>query len=82
MDTHIILYVKRGCPWCVEATDWLDRHGFQYEEVNVNADAGAFAEMRRISGQSRAPTMAIGGKVLADFGAEELEDFMRDHGLV
>jgi glutaredoxin 3 len=79
MDSNIILYVKRGCPWCSEATAWLDQHGFEYEEVDVSGDPAAFAEMRKLSGQSCAPTMTIGDLMLADFGAEELEDFMREH---
>ena len=68
----IRLFVKPGCPWCREAKDWLDEHGLRYETVNVIADAAAFAEMERLSGQTLAPVIAVDGHVLADFGAPEL----------
>jgi len=68
------VYVKPGCPWCTEALAYLDDHGYAYEAVDVIADPEAFAEMRELSGQSSAPTM-----LLADFGAEELEAFLKKH---
>lgn len=73
----MILYIKRGCPWCDMAEAWLSRHGVAYAAVNVLSDAGAFAEMRKISGQSKAPVLVTpDGRCLADFGPEELPDFL------
>jgi glutaredoxin 3 len=72
-----ILYIKPGCPWCIEATAWLDEHGIPYRRVDVVADAGARAEMERKSRQSKAPTLDWHGKILADFGVEELVPFLR-----
>jgi glutaredoxin len=73
------VYVKPGCPWCTEALAYLDDHGYAYEAVDVIADPEAFAEMRELSGQSSAPTMTYGDLLLADFGAEELEAFLKKH---
>ena len=50
-------------------------------EVNVSGDRDAFAEMQRLSGQTYAPTLVVGDKVLADFGPEELEPFLKSVGL-
>lgn len=45
--------------------------------VDVLSDNAAFAEMRRLSGQSKAPVLVTGdGRVLADFGPEELPGFL------
>ncbi|MES2695283.1 MAG: glutaredoxin, partial [Verrucomicrobiota bacterium] len=33
-----ILYVKKGCPWCDEAVQFLDGHGVSYRLVEVSAD--------------------------------------------
>jgi len=75
------LFIKAGCPWCEEAEEWLHRQGLEYEVVDVLKDAAAYEEMRRISGQSRAPTLLMpDGAVLADFGTEELEDFLKECG--
>lgn len=71
-----ILYVKPGCPWCHEVTEFLDEHGISHREVNVMTDESGFAEMRRKSGQSRVPTLDWHGEILADFGVDELVPFL------
>ena len=55
---------------------WLDDHDIAYEKIDVIADEAAFAEMVRISGQELAPVLEVDGKVLADFGPEELAKFL------
>jgi glutaredoxin len=76
------LFVKVWCPWCVAAREWLDARGFKYEWRDVEAAEADFAEMRRLSGQGKTPTLVTGdGKVLPDFGTEELEAFVKKHGL-
>jgi glutaredoxin 3 len=54
---------------------WLDEHGIQYETLDVIADEAAFDEMIRLSGQELAPVIDVNGKVLADFGPEQLAEF-------
>lgn len=76
------LYVKTGCPWCAEAIDFLQRHRIAYQTINVSHDPSAMAEMVRISGQSKAPSLDWHGNVLADFGAAELEPFLRRLGVL
>jgi glutaredoxin 3 len=79
MDEGMTVYIKPGCPWCIEAEDYLRARGYKYEVVNVYADREGYAHMQKISGQSLCPTLTIGDKILADFGEEELEEFLRDH---
>jgi glutaredoxin 3 len=76
------LYVKSGCPWCAEAEAYLQEHNIAYGKVDVHADHEAFAEMKRLSGQGKAPTMRWGEEILADFGADELDAFLREKGVV
>jgi glutaredoxin 3 len=76
------LYIKAGCPWCDEAESYLQEHGIAYGKVDVQADAAAFAELKRLSGQTKAPTMRWGEEILADFGAEELDVFLRAKSVV
>ena len=71
------LFIKPYCGWCHKAIHWLDEHHIQYEKVDVIADAQAFAEMVRISNQDLAPVLEVNGKVLADFGPEELPGFFQ-----
>ena len=76
------LYVKSGCPWCAEAEDYLHEHGIAYGKADVYDDPSAFEEMKRLSGQSKAPTMRWDDEILADFGAEELDAFLRERNVV
>jgi glutaredoxin len=72
------LYVKIWCPWCIEAIDWLKARGYDFQLIDVLADADAFAHMRQISGQSLTPTLEMdNGDVLADFDVGQLEKFLR-----
>lgn len=77
------IYVKPGCPWCVEVLNYLRQRGYRFDLVDVLTDDDGYAEMKRLSGQSKTPTMRVGadGPVLADFGVEELVPFLKEHGL-
>ncbi|MBW8864836.1 MAG: glutaredoxin family protein [Verrucomicrobia bacterium] len=72
------LFIKPYCGWRHKAIHWLDEHGIQYEKIDVIADEAAFAEMVRISCQELAPVLEVDGKVLADFGPEELPGFFKN----
>ena len=69
------LFIKPYCSWCHKAMDWLNAHGIEYETVDVIASVEAFDEMVRLSGQELAPVIEVDGKVLADFGPEQLAKF-------
>jgi glutaredoxin 3 len=71
----IRLFIKPGCPWCDEATDWLDSHGVQYKTLDVTSSRAAREEMLELTGQTKAPSIEVDGHILADFGADELEDW-------
>ncbi|HEX3628245.1 MAG TPA: glutaredoxin family protein [Verrucomicrobiae bacterium] len=71
----IRLFIKPYCGWCNQAMAWLDEQGISYETLDVIADDKANAEMVRLSGQTLAPVIDVDGKILADFGPEELATF-------
>ena len=79
MSAPLHLYVKTWCPWCITAVRYLRKHGYDFDEIDVESDRAAYAEMIRLSGQSYTPTLEVEGKVLADFGPDELEKFLRVH---
>ncbi len=71
------LYIKQGCPWCQEAIEWLDQHHINYTPIEVRHDPAAFSKLVEISGQTKTPTLQMpDGRVLADFGVEELSAFL------
>jgi glutaredoxin len=71
----IRLFIKPYCGWCDKAVRWLDDHDVEYKTIDVIADDEAFDEMVEISGQTLAPVLDVDGKILADFGPEELPGF-------
>jgi glutaredoxin 3 len=81
-STSMILYVKAGCPWCRVAEDYLDKRGYKYTLVEVRRDPAALGELKRISGQTFAPTLVIGDLILPDFGPDELADFLKEHNIL
>lgn len=74
------MFIKPYCPWCQKALHWLDERGIRYEKLDVIADSAAFQEMVSLSGQTLAPVIEVDGKVLADFGPDELERFWGNLG--
>ena len=72
---RVRLFIKSYCSWCHQAIRWLDRHGVSYETLDVIADDAAMVGMVRSSGQDLAPVIEVDGRVLADFGADELEEW-------
>jgi glutaredoxin 3 len=74
-----IIYVKTGCPWCDEVLDYFDKNDMPYKKITVSGNQEAMQEMIDLSGQTKAPTMNWYGKILADFGVEELIPFLKEH---
>lgn len=77
-----ILYVKTGCPYCKAAMDYLDRNKIGYEKIDVRGSDEGMKRLQEISGQTKTPTLVWNSDVLANFGVEQLEDFLRKHAQV
>ena len=73
----IRLYIKPFCGWCHDAVNWLNAHGFKYTKLDVTSDPAAAQEMRRLTGQTMAPSIDIDGEILPDFDTRELESFLK-----
>jgi glutaredoxin 3 len=72
---RIRLFIKPYCGWCHKAERWLNERGIEYEKVDVITDEAAYDEMIRLSGQDLTPVLDVDGKILADFGPEQLAGF-------
>ena len=72
-----ILYIKQGCPWCIAAEDELQKLGVKHEVREVRSNPAYFEEMKKLSGQTKAPVLQMDGRILADFGPEQLPGFLR-----
>ena len=74
-----ILYVKTGCPYCKAAIEFLNERGVKYEQVDVRGSDSGMKKLQDLSGQTKTPTLDWDGDVLADFGTDELEEFLKTH---
>ena len=77
MENERVLYVKNGCPWCVEVEEYLAENGIAVRRVVVSGNRDGLEEMMELSGQSKAPTIDWEGEVLSDFGVDELVPFLK-----
>ena len=71
----ITAYLKSVCGWSGGVRDVFARYGLEYEEKLID-DPNIYAEMVTKSGQPLSPCVESDGEMLADVGAEEVEDYL------
>ena len=67
------LYIKQGCPWCVDAIAYFNAKGIDLEIIDVRTESERIKELVEVSGQSMTPTFKHGDFVVSDFDLEEFE---------
>lgn len=79
----VIVY---GADWCGDtrrALQQLDDLGVAYDYVNVEQDKQASSWVKSHNdGKERKPTIKVGGRVLSVPDARQLEDALRENGLL
>ena len=70
------LYVKEGCPWCIDALAYFKTKSMELEIIDVRNDPSRMPELIEISGQSKTPTLQNGEFIVADFDIDEFEEAM------
>jgi glutaredoxin 3 len=81
MASDITLYSRAWCSWCMDAKEYLTERGFEFTEIDVGKDREAYDDMRELSDQTYVPTLVAGDQVLANFDTEQLEKFLKQHGI-
>ena len=62
--------------------DLLLEYDIPFEERNVSENREFMKEMVEKSNQTFAPTLYIDGEILADVGADEVEAYLREKGVI
>jgi glutaredoxin 3 len=75
----IIMYATGWCPYCARAREILASKNAVVEEIDVDARAGARAEMVARSGRRTVPQIFIGETYVG--GCEDLEELDGSGGL-
>jgi glutaredoxin 3 len=78
----LIVYTKRGCPWCEEVLSFLRGEKISFEEREVRANAGYFQELETKSHQNKTPTFDIDGEIFADSSKAEIIPVLIQKGIL
>ena len=74
-----ILYIKQGCPWCVDALEYFKQINLKLEVVDVIQNPSKMNDLMGCSGQSKTPTLKNDGFVVKDFDIEEFKQAMLEN---
>ena len=59
--SHVTIYTKPYCPYCVRALDLLEKKGVDFTEIEAAFDSAKRQEMvRRAHGQATFPQIFVG----------------------
>ncbi len=64
---QVLMYARPGCGYCTRARQLLERKGIPYTEVDIEAIAGARAEMQQRSGRTTVPQIFVDDRHLGGF---------------
>lgn len=56
---NIIIYTKSYCPYCHRAKDILNKHGYDFTEIDVEHDKDKFNEMVSKASRKTVPQIFI-----------------------
>ena len=65
--THVRVYSKKHCPFCVRAKDLLQRKGVAYEEIDVEEKDDLRSWLAEATGQKTIPQIFAGERSLGGF---------------
>ena len=75
-------YLKPKCGWSMGVRAIMDKHGLEYEDLDIINNSDLYAEMVEKSGQPLSPCVDLDGVMLADVSGEEVENYMLSNDLV
>jgi glutaredoxin 3 len=78
-DAPVLMYVSSWCPYCTRARELLRRKGVSIEEIDIDAQPEARAEMIRRSGRRTVPQIFIGEHHVG--GSDDLHELESAGGL-
>ena len=67
----LTVYSKTTCPYCIHAKNYLNNHGIDFREVNIEQDDEA-KEFIRSQGHRTVPQIYMDGKLFVEGGWQGL----------
>ncbi len=81
-DQKIIAYLDPHCPWTRGVVGFLESRELSFDYRDITKNPTDYEEMVAKSGQYSSPCVEIDGQMLADVGADEVEAWMQQHGML
>ena len=66
ISPKIVMYSRPGCPDVARASYYLRQHGLDWDEINIDADPDAEAQVIAWVGRAATPTLWIGETMLVE----------------
>jgi len=73
----IKVYSTSTCYFCVKLKDFLKKNKIKFEDIDVNKDKKAAAEMIQKSGQTGVPVSDIDGEIITGFDVEKIKKALK-----
>ncbi len=74
-----ILYIKQGCPWCLDALEYFKNINLSVDVVDVINNPTKMVELVKCSDQNKTPTLKNGEFVVSDFDINEFKQAMLEN---
>jgi glutaredoxin 3 len=71
------VYSTPTCPYCVMAKDFLNKHGVDFEDIDVASDRDAATYIIEKSGQMGVPVIEIGNEIIVGFNRDALSKALK-----
>jgi len=71
------VYSTTWCVYCKMAKDFLKENNIKFEDINVQENPEAAAEMIKKTGQTGVPVIEIDGKIVIGFNIEEIKKVLK-----
>ena len=68
---EVIMYATSWCPYCQKSREFFKRYGIQYIEHDIERDAAAWRENKRLGGGG-VPMILVGDQLVAGFNEQQL----------
>ncbi len=78
----IIAYLDPYCPWTRGVVHFLESRKLSFEYRDITKNHTDYEEMVAKSGQYSSPCVEVAGQMLADVGGDEVEEWMRERGML
>lgn len=79
--TSVKLYTAPMCSQCIRVKEFLNFIDVKYKELNIEEDEGAKKELANIKGQSEAPVLSVGNKIVKGFDRELIVEVLEANNI-